>query len=166
MKKVISLIVLAVLVAGNNCIFSQGVAIKESVDSINTILKANPFIDRFNEISFYYSVNISDEKELKVEMTFDGPFKWVYKVNLLELDIAPKKDVCRESPGTLCWTCKKTPSGGINSCIQAEMIFTDGGSQKENSSNICVSFSGQGMICNDLNKRFQLLLTKVINESN
>lgn len=165
MKKAILLIVFTIVIAGQNYLNSQNVTFKESLDSINAILKANPYIDRFNEIAFYYSVNITPENELVVEMSFDGPFKWVYKTNISDLDISPKKDICRESPNSICWICKKADSIKVNSCVIAEMIYTDGGSQKENSSSICVSFSGQGMICNDLNEKFQYLLSRVMNNS-
>jgi hypothetical protein len=161
MKIAIYMIVLTALIASQNQINSQSVAIRESIDSINFILKANPYIDRFNEISFYYSVDITVEKELKVEMTFDGPFKWVYRAKISDMDITPKTDVCRESPGSLCWTCKKTSSDQSDNCVQAEMIYTDGSTQKENSTIICVSFSGQNMICSELNKRFQRLFSIV-----
>lgn len=157
------MIVLTALIAGRTYINSQNVTLKETIDSINVILKSNPYIDRFNEISFYYSVNISSENELIVEMTFDGPFKWLYKAKISDLDISLKKDVCRESPSTLCWTCKHEVSEEARSCVQAEMIFTDGSSSKENSSSICVSFSGQ-FICNELNRKFQLLFSKVMND--
>jgi hypothetical protein len=165
MRKVILLIVFTALITGQTHLNSQSVAIKESIDSINSILKANPYVDRFNEISFYYSFDVTSEEELVVEMNFDGPFKWLYKTKISDLDLTPKKDACRESPNSLCWICKKADSTNVNSCVIAEMVYTDGGSQKENSSSICVSFSGQGLICNDLNRKFQLLFTRVMNES-
>lgn len=163
MKKAILSIVFTVLIAGQNLINSQIVTIKESIDSINSILKANPYIDRFNEISFYYSFTVSTEKELVVEMDFDGAFKWLYKAKISDLDITSDKTACMESLNSICWICKKADSTKVNSCVISEMIYTDGGSQKENSSIICVSFSGQGMICNDLNKKFQLLFTNIMN---
>ena len=165
MTKAIYIIVFTVLIAGHNNAYSQSVTIKESIDSINAMLKVNPYVGRFNEISFYYSIDITSEKELVVEMNFDGPFKWLYKTKISDLDLTPKKDACRESPSSLCWICKKADSTKVNSCVIAEMVYTDGGSQKENSSSICVSFSGQGIICNDLNSKFHLLFTSVMNES-
>lgn len=127
------------------------------IDSINEILKENPYHDGFNDISFFYSVSITPDKELVVEMNFDGPFKWVYKAKIDDLDLSPKNDVCRESPSSLCWQCKQKEPGKQNSCIEAIMILTEGEPDRQNASNICVSFSGRGMICNDLNQRFQRL---------
>jgi len=164
MKKAIIIFVISVLVASHNYINSQDVTLKETIDSINVMLKSNPYIDSFNEISFFYSVDITPENVLVVEMTFDGPFKWVYKAKISDLDTSPKKDPCRESPGTLCWTCKHEASEKAGSCVQAEMILTDGGSTKENSSSICVSFSSRG-ICNELNRKFQFLFSKIMNEN-
>jgi hypothetical protein len=161
MKKKILMVVLVALFSWQNKAASQNPSTIQSLDSINTILKANPFHDGFNDISFYYSVNITGDKELIVEMSFDGPFKWVYKAKISELDLTFKKDICKDSPGSICWLCKQTEPGKPNSCIQAEMIFTDGGSEKENSSNICVSFSSRPAICNDLNMRFQRLFSNL-----
>jgi hypothetical protein len=164
MKKSIIMIVFTSFLAGHNYLNSQIFTFKESLDSINSTLKAYPYIDRFNELTFYYSVNITPENELVVEMNFDGPFKWIYKAKISDLDLSPKKDACRESMNSLCLVCKMADSTRVNSCVIAEMVYTDGGTQKENSSSICVSFSGQG-ICNDLNKKFQRLLTYVINNT-
>jgi hypothetical protein len=135
---------------------------KASIDSINAILKANPFYDGFNEIAFPNVVSISQDRELVVEMDFNGPFKWVYKANISELDLTLRNDPCRESPSSVCWTCKKT-GGAPGNCISAEMILSDGGSQKENASNICVSFSARKGICNDLYLRLSRLLDKALN---
>lgn len=149
----------------SNNILSQSITIKESIDSINTILKANPYHDGFNDISFYYSVNITQEKEFVVEMSFDGPFKWVYSVKISDLDISTKTDRCRESPGSFCWICRKSATGDQNSCVRAEMILNEGVPETENSSNICVSFSSRANICSDLDRRFQHLFYNVMNEN-
>jgi len=159
MKKTLLTVILIVIYSWQNNAASQNTAVTQSLDSINAILKANPFHDGFNDISFYYSINITPDKELVVEMSFDGPFKWVYKAKISDLDLIPKKDACKDSPGSICWLCKETEPGKQNSCIQAEMILIDGGSEKENATNICVSFSGRNMICNDLNNRFQSLFS-------
>ena len=148
-----------------NQAFSQNIEIDQSIDSINAILKANPYHDGFNDISFYYSIDITQEKELIVEMSFDGPFKWIYTAKVSDLDILPKTDICRESPGSFCWICKKSDSGEQQSCVRAEMILNEGASEKEYTSNICVSFLSRANICSDLNKRFQQLFTKVMSEN-
>lgn len=161
MKKIILMIVVVAIFSRQNKVASQSAAFNQSLDSINTILKTNPFHDGFNDISFYYSVSITSHKELVVEMNFDGPFKWVYKAKISDLDLTFKKDICKDSPGSICWLCKQTEPGKPNSCIQAEIIYTDGGSEKENSSNICISFSSRPTICNDLNMRFQRLFSNL-----
>jgi len=159
MKKTFLALILISICSWQNNAASQNPAVTQTIDSINAILKANPFHDGFNDISFYYSVNITPDKELVVEMSFDGPFKWVYKAKISDLDLSEKKDACKDSPGSICWLCKETEPGKQNSCIQAEMILNDGGSEKENATNICVSFSGRNMICSDLNSRFQRLFS-------
>jgi hypothetical protein len=161
MKKKFLVVVLIVIYSWQNNAASQSPELIQSIDSINTILKANPFHDGFNDISFYYSLNITRDRELIVEMSFDGPFKWVYKAKISELDLTQKKDACKDSPGSICWICKQKEPGKPNSCIQAEMIFTDGSSEKMNASNICVSFSSRAMICNDLNIRLHKLLSNI-----
>jgi hypothetical protein len=159
MKKPILAVILIVMNMWQNNAASQNPEVIQSIDSINAILKANPFHDGFNDINFYYSIDITRNNELVVEMSFDGPFIWVYKAKITDLDLSPKNDACKDSPGSICWLCKETEPGKQNSCIQAEMIFTDGGTEKENATNICVSFSGRNMICNDLNNRFQRLFS-------
>ena len=159
MKSIIPALILSVLCSLQNNAASQNPAVRQTIDSINTILKANPFHDGFNDISFFYYIDITDDKELVVEMSFDGPFKWVYKAKISDLDLSPRKDACKDSPSSICWLCREKEPGKQNSCIQAEMILSDGGSEKENATNICVSFSGRNMICNDLNTKFQRLFS-------
>lgn len=161
MKKILLVLILIAIYSGQNNAASQNPAVIQSIDSINAILKANPFHDGFNDISFYYTVNITPDRELVVEMSFDGPFKWVYKAKISDLDLSQKKDACKDSPGSICWLCRETEPGKQNSCIQAEMILNDGGSEMQNATNICVSFSGRNMICNDLNTRFQRLFSNL-----
>ena len=158
MNKAFYIVLLIIINLINYNAFAQDAEVNKSVDSINAILKSNPFHDGFNDISFYYTIDVTQDRELIVEMNFDGPFKWVYIAKLQELDLYVK-DACNESPSSLCWTCKQTDPGKPNSCIRAEMIFTGGGSEKENATNICVSFSGRNMICNDLNTKFQRLFS-------
>lgn len=162
MKKIFYTIILTACISASNQVLSQNIAVKQSIDSINAILSANPYHDGFNDISFYYSVNITQEKELVVEMSFDGPFKWIYTAKISDLDISPKPDICRESPGSFCWICRKADTGEQTSCVKAEMILNEGGSEKENASNICVSFSSRANICSDLNRRFQQLFLMVM----
>ena len=158
-------VILTTCISVFNQTFSQNIEIDQSIDSINAILKANPYHDGFNDISFFYSIDITQEKELIVEMSFDGPFKWIYTAKISDLDISPKTDICRESPGSFCWICKKSDNGEQQSCVKAEMILNEGASEKEYSSNICVSFSSRANICNDLNKRFQRIFFRVMSEN-
>lgn len=166
MKKIVFLIGLIAFNSWYYHAVSQNNQTDQRIDSINTILKENPYHDGFNDISFYYSISITPERELIVEMNFDGPFRWVYKANIDDLDLTPKNDACRESPSSLCWQCKQTEPGKQNSCIEAVMILTDGEPDKQNASNICVSFSGRGAICNDLNQRFQRLFDNYNRKNN
>lgn len=164
MKKTI-LFLFTLLISGISInINAQESSIKASIDSVNAILKANPFYDGFNEVSFPNAVSISQDRELVVDMDFNGPFRWVYKAKISELDLTLRNDPCRESPSSVCWTCKKT-GGTPGNCITAEMIMSDGGSQKENASNICVSFSARKGICNDIYLRISRLLNRVSAEN-
>lgn len=164
MKKMFYIIIVTTYISAFNQAFSQNIEIDQSIDSINTILRANPYHDGFNDISFFYSIDITQEKELVVEMSFDGPFKWIYTAKISDLDIFPKTDICREAPGSFCWICKKSDSGEQQSCVRAEMILNEGAAEKEYTSNICVSFSSRANICADLNKRFQQLFLRVMSE--
>lgn len=163
MKRSISIFISVLLTGCLASLSAQNNTLKSGIDSVNAILKANPYYDGFNEIAFFYSVDITAEKELVVEMNFDGPFRWVYKADIEKLDLSPKKDPCRESPSSICFTCKT--SGNPVSCVNAQMILSDGGKQTENSSNICISFSARGNVCGELNKMVYRLLEKSLTEN-
>ena len=163
MKKTI-LLTLIVLNACINHAYSQNSIMDQSIDSINTLLKANPYHDGFNDVTFNNSVRITEANELVIEMSFDGPFKWIYSVNIRELDLTPRNDACKESPSSLCWVCAQKEDGQQTSCIRAEMVFSDGSTETQQSSNICVSFSPRAMICNDLYLRVQRLFSSILNQ--
>lgn len=165
MKRSILLLSIVLLAGLLTQAVSQDSNIRAGIDSVNTVLKANPYYDGFNEIAFNYTVSITNERELVVEMNFDGPFKWIYKAKIDDLELNLRNEPCRESPSSVCWVCKKNETGVPGNCIQAEMLMTDGGSQKENASNICISFSARAGICNNIYTSLNRLMTNVMNSN-
>ena len=165
MKKTLLLILLITVNSWFNHAASQANKPDLVIDSINAILKENPYHDGFNDISFFYAINITLDNELVVEMNFNGPFRWVYKANIKDLDLTTREDICIESPSSLCWVCKDIVPGKQNSCIEALMILNEGEPDKQNASNICVSFSGRGMICHDLDQKFRRLFNIYVHET-
>ena len=85
MNRILILIFLAGFMPGIETLKSQELTVKDEINSINTILKENPYRDTFLEITFYYSIDVTPEKELMVKMDFDGPFKTVLKARVADL---------------------------------------------------------------------------------
>jgi hypothetical protein len=149
--------------AFNQCTLkSQSLTIKETINYINTLLKTNPYIDNFLEITFYYSVDITSKNELVVNIEFNGPFKSIIKSKISDLDHFFQKDFCNEASNSICWYCKPEDLTKYNACVYNEIIISEGGNENHYSNNICVMFSNQNEICDKLYNAFDYLFTKVL----
>ena len=82
MKRMIILVFLTSSLSGIATVKSQELSSRKEINYINSLLKANPYRDTFLEITFYYSIDITSEKELIVKMDFDGPFKTTIKARI------------------------------------------------------------------------------------
>ena len=82
MKRIIFFVFLTYLLSGIAAVKSQELTTTEEINYINSLLKANPYRDTFLEITFFYSIDITPEKELIVKMDFDGPFKTILKAKI------------------------------------------------------------------------------------
>lgn len=68
MKRSILLLSIVLLAGRLTQAAGQDSNIGAGIDSVNEVLKANPYYDGFNEIAFNYTVGITNERELVVEM--------------------------------------------------------------------------------------------------
>jgi hypothetical protein len=162
MKKYTFLVFIFVFTINVVPVKSQCLSARETLDYINAILKTNPFVDTFNEITFYQTIDITKNNELEVRMDFNGPFKSIARSNISDLDLVLPRDSCIEISNSICWNCKAKGTTGINDCVYNENIYTGGEKEIHASNNICIMFSNQNSICEKLNVAFDCLFKKVL----
>jgi hypothetical protein len=164
MKWILILIFLAGLHPGIQTLKSQGLPVREEIDSINALLKENPYRDTFLEITFYYSIDITSEKELVVKMDFDGPFKTVLKASIAELGKSFLRDTAYEGNSTICWYCNTDDTKKENNCVFNETITSDAEKESHYTDNICVMFARDSNIREELIKDFDKLFQLVLEQ--
>lgn len=162
MKKYVLLILILICAINAVPVKSQCLSARETLDYINAILKTNPFVDTFNEITFYQTVDITKNNELEVSMDFNGPFKSIARSKISDLDFGLPRDSCNEISNSICWICKTKGLTGINDCVYNENIYTGGEKEIHVSNNICIMFSNQNSVCEKLNVAFDCLFKKVL----
>ena len=74
MKKKYILIGVLLIALSQSGLRSQSVTVKETVNNINALLKANPYVDNFLEITFFYSIEVTPDRKLVVTMESEGSF--------------------------------------------------------------------------------------------
>jgi hypothetical protein len=164
MKRMIILVFLTSVLLGNATVKSQDPTIREEISYINSLLKAYPYRDTFLEITFFYSIDITGDKELVVNMDFDGPFKTMVKARIIDLGSSFLRDTAYEGKSSVCWYCKTKDSNKENKCAYNETITS--GTEKEShySDNICVMFSKESNIRDVLVKSFDSMFKKVLEQ--
>jgi len=161
-KRMIILVFLTCILSATAAVKSQETAVREDIDNINSLLKANPYRDTFLEITFYYSIDITSDKELVVKMEFNGPFKTSVKARIIDLDITIQADSALTGTSSICWFCKPDETTRATSCVYNESITSDGEKESHYSDNICVMISRHGTIRNELVKAFDKLFKSVL----
>lgn len=164
MKRIIILVCLAGFLPGIETIKSQELTARDEINFLNSLLKANPYRDTFLEITFYYSIDITSDKELVVKMDFDGPFKTVLKAKVAELGKSFLRDTAYEGNSTICWYCITDDTKKENNCVLNETITSDAEKESHYSDNICVMFARDSNIRNDLIKNFDKLFQLVLEQ--
>ena len=162
MKKNILLVLIFVNAFNQSDLKSQILTIRETINYIDTLLKTNPYFDNFLEITFYYSVDITANNELVVNMEFKDAFKSIVRSEISDLDHFFQKDFCNKTSNSICWYCKLEDLADYNACVYNEIINSGGGKENHYSNNICVMFSNQNEICDKLYNAFDYLFTKVL----
>ena len=162
MKKYFFLILILILAIDESPARSQCLSVRETLNYINTILKINPYVDSFNEITFYQTVDVTTKNELEVTMDFNGPFKSITRSKILELVYVIPKDSCTEITNSICWSCRTKGLTGSNDCVYNENIYTGGEKEIHYSNSMCIMFSNQNGICDKLNLAFDCLFKKVL----
>ncbi len=143
-----------------NSISSQSPDAEELIKNINALLKENPYIDDFQEITFYYSVDVTPENEFVVKLEFDGPFKTLFRSKFSDLNPAVQNNPTMIPSTYICWNCKSKDSKENNSCVYNETTYEGGDKEVHTSVNICVMFSNQKGVYKKLSKAFDQLFSK------
>ena len=163
-ERLIVLIFLTCFLSGFETVKSQDMASKEEINYINSLLKINPYRDTFLEITFFYSINITQEKELVVTMEFDGPFKTVLKANIRDLGNSFLRDTSYEGNSSLCWYCKPNAATKDNNCVYNETITSETEKESHLSDNICVMFDRDSNIRDELIKALDKLFSRILEQ--
>lgn len=156
-KRTIIFVLLTSLLTGISGLRAQELSLNEEINKINTILKSNPYRDTFLEITFYYSIDITPDKELVVKMDFDGPFKTISKARILDLNSSLQTDTALEGTSSICWHCKNAEKSGKADCVYSESITAQGEKETHYMDNICVMITRQGEIREKIIKAFDEL---------
>jgi len=164
MKRIFILIFLVGFLPWIETLKSQELIVRDEINSINSLLKANPYRDTFLEITFYYSIDITSEKELVVKMDFDGPFKTIVKAKILDLNRTLQIDTALEGTGSICWYCNSAGIASETNCVYNESITALGEKESHYTDNICVMISRQSEIRNKLIKEFDKLFQLVLEQ--
>lgn len=164
MKRIILFVFLTYLLSGIAAVKSQELTTTEEINYINSLLKANPYRDTFLEITFFYSIDITQEKELVVKMDFDGPFKTIVKARIPDLNTALQIDTALEGTSSICWNCKPSGTNSQTNCVYNESITSGGEKESHYSDNICVMISRKEDIRGVLIKSFDRLFKRVLEQ--
>jgi hypothetical protein len=137
MKRRIFLAFISLLLSGITSVQSQELPFRKDVDYIDSILNKNPYNENFLGITYFYSLDISAEKELIITMAFDGPFTTVFKASLNDLSLESVVDTTEYS-SSICWSCRKDESGRIKTCVKQINTYTTGEKDIVDSEDICI----------------------------
>lgn len=130
------------LASGPEILKSQDLSFKKEVNEIDSILKENPYHEGFLGITYYYSIDISADKELTVNMDFNGPFRTTFTARIADLTPSFEADTT-EYTSSICWHCKADQTGRETRCINQVNIYTTGERDSVASDDICIQLPAQ-----------------------
>jgi hypothetical protein len=159
MKIRIFLAFIFLLLSGIAPVKSQDLLFRKEVDKIDSILSKNPYNENFLGITYYYSFDISNDRELIITMAFDGPFTTVFKAALNDLNIDSVVDTTEYS-SSMCWQCREGESGKIKTCVRQTNTYTSGEKDFVDSEDICIMLPVQQNIRVELIKAINDVVRK------
>jgi hypothetical protein len=142
MNRMIFIAFMTSLLSGINTLKSQDLTFRKEVDFIDSLLSKNPYAENFLGITYYYSFDITPEKELIIKMDFDGPFTTVFKAALADLINETVMDTTEYS-SSMCWRCKEDGSGRLKTCVKQINTYTSGEKDTVYSEDICLMLPAQ-----------------------
>jgi hypothetical protein len=159
MKRMIFLAFMYSLLSGITSVKSRDIPFRKDVDYIDSLLSKNPYAENFLGITYYYSLNITPERELIIKMDFNGPFSTTFKASHTALKINPVVDTT-EYTSSMCWKCKPDDSGTEKRCITQENNYTTGEKDIVDSEDICIMLPTQSNIRIKLIEAIDVLVRK------
>jgi hypothetical protein len=159
MKRVIFLAFMTSLLSGITSVNSQELPFRKEINYIDSLLSKNPYNENFLGITYFYSLDITAEKELTVKMDFNGPFSTIFKARLNDLNIDSVVDTT-EYTSSMCWRCKPDESDRVKRCIEQINTYTTGEIDVVESEDICLQLPTQGNIRLKLIKAVDELVKK------
>jgi len=161
MKRMIFLALITSILSWITDLKSQDLTFRKEVSYIDSLLLKNPYFENFLEITYYYSLDITAEKELIVKMDFNGPFTTTFTARLTDLNNTFIVDTTEYS-SSVCWLCREDETGKEKRCIKQENLYTTGEKDIVDSDNICIMLTTQSEIRLELIKAIEELVKKVL----
>ena len=97
-------------------------------------------------------------------MDFNGPFKTILKARITDLGRPFLRDTAYEGNSTICWYCKTDDTIKGSKCVYNETITSDLEKESHYSDNICVMFSRDANIRDELIKHFDKLFSLILEQ--
>jgi hypothetical protein len=164
MKRAIYILVYLLLIVSVNSATGQDLFRKE-VNSIDSILKKNPYHEEFLGITYSFSIDITPQKDFVVIMDFDGPFTITFTARVSDLITLAVVDTT-EYTSQMCWHCAKASTGKDNACIQQLNQYKTGEKDLLSSEDICVMLPVETRLRIYLIQSIQELINKVASLNN
>jgi hypothetical protein len=163
MKRMALLILINSLFSFLHTAKSQDLPFRNEVNFIDSVLRENPTSENFFGITYYYSLDITPEREIVVKMDFMGPFTTIFKARLTDLNPVFIVDTAK-SAGSICWSCKPDESGMGKRCVRQINIYTTGEKDTVNTDEICLVLPAQGKPRRQLIDVIDELVKKILAE--
>jgi len=155
MKIMAILVFLTINFSGIHIVKAQDLPFRKEVNFIDSVLRKNPYMENFLGITYYYSIDLTAEKEIIVIMDFNGPFTTTYKASIADLNNAFVVDTSEYS-SSMCWHCTEDGSGIEKRCIKQVNLYTTGEKEIVDSDDICIMLPAHSEV--------RLVLIKAIEE--
>jgi hypothetical protein len=142
MKRALFIVILMILSSVSYQARSQDKPFRAEVGYIDSVLSKNPYKENFLGITYYYSLDITAEKEIIVKMDFNGPFLSTFKARLSDLITDFVVDTT-EYTSSICWRCSNDESGKQKRCVDQENLYTSGDRDHIVAEDMCLMLPSQ-----------------------
>jgi len=117
--------------------YCQDLQFRKEINSIDSILRENPYKENFLGITYYYSIDITESNELVVKMDFDGPFATTFSAKIKDINITAVADT-GEYTSSMCWQCMMDDKGKNIQCVRQENQYKTGENEVVSTDELCL----------------------------